>query len=56
MSKNAQEGFNCADNKMHAFQNELEAQRGKGISEEQYQIWYSQSEDIRYVLQWMMNH
>jgi len=33
----------------------VEAQRGKGISEEQYQSWYSQSENIRYALQWMMS-
>ena len=56
MSKIAQEGFNAADNIMNAFQNELEAQRGKGISEKQYQSWYSQSEIIRQALQWMMSH
>jgi hypothetical protein len=49
-----QENFNAADNIMNAFQNELDAQRGKKISEEQYQDWYAQSELIRYALQWMM--
>ena len=56
MSKIAQENFNAADNIMNAFQDELEAQRGKGISEEQYQSWYSQSEEIRCALQWMVSH
>ncbi len=46
---------NAADNIMDAFQNELDAQHGKEISEEQYQSWYSQSENVGYVLQWMMN-
>lgn len=55
MSKIAQENFNIADNKMNAFQNALDAQRGKEVSEEQYQNWYSQSENVRYVLQWMMS-
>jgi hypothetical protein len=53
--KVTQNNFNAADNIMNAFQNELEAQRGKGISEELYQSWYSQAEDIRYALQWMMS-
>jgi len=54
--KTIQENFNAADNIMSAFQNELNAQRGKGISEEQYQSWYSQSQAIRYALQWMGGH
>ncbi|MDI6916483.1 MAG: hypothetical protein QMC80_01650, partial [Thermoplasmatales archaeon] len=53
--KVTQENFNAADNIMNAFQNELDAQHGKELSEEQYQSWYSQSEDIRYALQWMMS-
>ncbi|MBU4255684.1 MAG: hypothetical protein L6265_08720, partial [Thermoplasmatales archaeon] len=54
--KVTQENFNAADNIMNAFQNELDAQHGKELSEEQYQSWYSQSENVRYVLQWMMNN
>jgi len=53
--KVTQENFNAADNIMNAFQNELDAQHGKELSEEQYQSWYSQSENVRYVLQWMMS-
>ncbi|MCG2825749.1 MAG: PKD domain-containing protein [Thermoplasmatales archaeon] len=53
--KVTQENFNAADNIMNAFQNELDAQNGKELSEEQYQNWYSQSENIGYALQWMMS-
>ncbi|MEW6069985.1 MAG: Ig-like domain repeat protein, partial [Candidatus Thermoplasmatota archaeon] len=55
-SKVYQENFNAANNIMNAFQNELNAQRGKKIPEELYQTWYAQSEMIRYGLQWMMAH
>ncbi|MEW6070833.1 MAG: hypothetical protein AB1485_09470, partial [Candidatus Thermoplasmatota archaeon] len=51
-----QENFNAADNIMNAFQNELDAQRGKKIPEELYQNWYAQSNLIRYALQWMISH
>lgn len=54
--KITQNNFNTTDNKMHAFQNELDAQRGKKVPEELYQNWYSQAEDIRYALQWMISH
>lgn len=52
--KVTQNNFNAADNILSAFQNELNAQRGKKISEEQYLDWYAQSELIHHALQRMI--